>query len=217
MGFNPEDYEPVDKRIKRFYADHEDGRILTELLTCPDNLDSPVMRAEIWIGDTLKASGVAFEKPGDGANRTSHLENCETSAIGRGLANAGYSGDKRASREEMQKTQATPDGAAMLAKLYAVTTKALIDGDMNVQQFANMAKGLDPFLAKHPEKNVGDYTKQFEARLKEKRAEKSSKGKTTTEPAQPSEKGKAEIAETVARMAGKAAEQEELIPEEDIF
>jgi hypothetical protein len=37
------------------------------------------------------------------ANKTSALENAETSAIGRALANAGYSGNKRASREEMAK------------------------------------------------------------------------------------------------------------------
>jgi hypothetical protein len=39
------------------------------------------------------------------ANQSSALENCETSAIGRALANAGYSGNKRTSREEMEKVQ----------------------------------------------------------------------------------------------------------------
>jgi len=39
------------------------------------------------------------------ANKTSALENCETSAIGRALANCGYGGDKRVSREEMDKVQ----------------------------------------------------------------------------------------------------------------
>lgn len=52
----------------------------------------------------LKATGWAFEIDGQGmANKTSALENAETSAIGRALANAGYSGNKRASREEMVK------------------------------------------------------------------------------------------------------------------
>jgi hypothetical protein len=37
------------------------------------------------------------------ANKTSALENAETSSIGRSLANAGYSGDKRVTREEMNK------------------------------------------------------------------------------------------------------------------
>ena len=37
------------------------------------------------------------------ANKTSALENCETSAIGRALANMNLSGNKRTSREEMEK------------------------------------------------------------------------------------------------------------------
>ena len=53
-----------------------------------------------------KATGLAFEIDGAGmANKTSALENAETSAIGRALANAGYSGDKRATREEMSKVK----------------------------------------------------------------------------------------------------------------
>jgi hypothetical protein len=56
-----------------------------------------------------KASGLAFEIEGtSGANKTSALENAETSAIGRALANAGYSGNKRASREEMEKVARGP-------------------------------------------------------------------------------------------------------------
>jgi hypothetical protein len=44
---------------------------------------------------------------GRGVNATSALENCETSAIGRALANAGYATKgKRASREEMSKVKA---------------------------------------------------------------------------------------------------------------
>jgi hypothetical protein len=47
---------------------------------------------------------LAFEIDGAGmANKTSALENAETSAIGRCLANANYSGDKRVTREEMNK------------------------------------------------------------------------------------------------------------------
>lgn len=53
---------------------------------------------------TPKATGLAFEIEGTaGANATAALENAETSAIGRALANAGYSGNKRTSREEMAK------------------------------------------------------------------------------------------------------------------
>jgi len=110
--FNLADYETVEERLKRFYTDHPDGRILTENETLPE------YRAEkIWVikaivflsGEDVergcpKATGYAFEIDGTGmANQSSALENCETSAIGRALANAGYSGNKRTSREEMEK------------------------------------------------------------------------------------------------------------------
>jgi len=118
-AFNPADYETVAERIKRFYSDNPSGRIVTRNLTTKqDRLASTwVVKASIYIPNplfeldrvyeqfVLKATGLAFEVDGQGmANKTSALENAETSAIGRALANAGYSGDKRASREEMEKT-----------------------------------------------------------------------------------------------------------------
>jgi hypothetical protein len=104
MGnFNLDDYEPVDSRIKKFYSDHKDGRIITQLVDCTE-IKTVIFKAMIYIGDILKSTGYAMEEKGAGyVNKTSHLENCETSAIGRGLANMGYSGDKRPSREEMLK------------------------------------------------------------------------------------------------------------------
>jgi len=117
-AFNPADYETVAERIKRFYSDNPLGRIVTKNLTTKqDRLASTwVVKAKIYIPNPefandrvyeqylLKATGLAFEVDGQGmANKTSALENAETSAIGRALANAGYSGDKRASREEMEK------------------------------------------------------------------------------------------------------------------
>lgn len=120
-AFNPADYETVAERIKRFYADYPEGRIITKNQTTKqDRLASTwVVKASIFIPNwqfadeskyleqyVLKATGLAFEVDGQGmANKTSALENAETSAIGRALANAGYSGDKRASREEMEKAQ----------------------------------------------------------------------------------------------------------------
>ena len=112
MRFNLDDYETVESRIKRFYELHDDGRITTEW----DNdfeSGSPrtwVIKASVYLtaGDQAhnlpKATGYAFEVDGTGgANNTSALENAETSAIGRALANMNLSGNKRASREEMQK------------------------------------------------------------------------------------------------------------------
>lgn len=112
--FNLADYETVEDRIKRFYADHPDGRILTDNETIPEYRQEKmwVVRALVFFtGEDLerncpKASGLAYEvDSAHGPQASSALEVCETSAIGRALANAGYSGNKRASREEMQKVQ----------------------------------------------------------------------------------------------------------------
>jgi hypothetical protein len=120
-SFNLADYETVEERIRRFYTDNPDGRIITKNKTKPTDRERGqwVVKAEIWLPldydkesvnvrfveqAFLKATGWAFEIDGQGmANKTSALENAETSAIGRALANAGYSGNKRASREEMAK------------------------------------------------------------------------------------------------------------------
>lgn len=108
--FNPDDYEPVRARVNRFYQDHPEGRILTDLLETVGAIGATrwTVRARIWRsaeGEGLPdASGLAMEVDGGkAANSTSALENCETSAIGRALANLGYSGDLKASREEMEK------------------------------------------------------------------------------------------------------------------
>ena len=110
-NFNLNDYETVADRIRRFKGDWPDSVILTELVEHVGNIGGTrwVMKASIWRErghDTPDATGWAFEVDGAGmANKTSALENCETSAIGRALANLNYHGDLRATREEMEKVR----------------------------------------------------------------------------------------------------------------
>jgi len=108
--FNLSDYETVEERIRRFYKDNPDGRIITENQTTLQDrqVSTWVVYAAVYLTNDrealARATGLAYEIDGVGmANKTSALENAETSAIGRALANAGYSGNKRASREEMAK------------------------------------------------------------------------------------------------------------------
>jgi hypothetical protein len=115
-GFNLADYETVEERIRRFYKDNKTGRIITDNITTLQDrqVGTWVVKASVYLDDQTdkpKATGLAFEVDGQGmANKTSALENAETSAIGRALANAGYSGNKRTSRQEMEKVArgATP-------------------------------------------------------------------------------------------------------------
>jgi hypothetical protein len=107
--FNLEDYETVEERLIKYWKDHPDGQIHTEIVEATASrfiVKALVFRTEAdarpW------TTGLAEETvQGRGVNATSALENCETSAIGRALANAGYATKgKRASREEMGKVAA---------------------------------------------------------------------------------------------------------------
>jgi hypothetical protein len=107
--FNLADYETVEVRLEKFIKDYPDFRISTELEVCEN--DRYIVKAYLFKDSqqsTALSTGLAEEKVTDrGVNQTSALENCETSAIGRALANAGYAAKgKRPSREEMSKVVA---------------------------------------------------------------------------------------------------------------
>ena len=114
-SFNPENYAPVDDRIAEFYRDHPAGSVRTFLRHHDEKqviFEAQVYRSLEEAEKGIYTSGFAREVEGAGSvNRTSHVENCETSAIGRALANLGYSGHidgqraPRPSQEEMQKTE----------------------------------------------------------------------------------------------------------------
>jgi hypothetical protein len=107
--FNLDDYETVESRLKRFWKDHPNGAVLVDNITTEADRQRGewVCTATVYYdrGDIRPAgSDTAFERDGGtGPNQTSALENCATSAVGRALANCQYSGNKRASREEMEK------------------------------------------------------------------------------------------------------------------
>ncbi len=106
--FNLEDYETVEERLVKFWKEHPDGRIETSLVE--STLQRFIIKASIFrteVDAQAWTTGFAEETVSTrGVNSTSALENCETSAIGRALANAGYaSKGKRPSREEMSKVK----------------------------------------------------------------------------------------------------------------
>jgi hypothetical protein len=120
--FNLEDYETVEERLVKYWKDHPDGQIHTKLLEHTSGrfiVEASIYRTEAdsrpW------TTGLAEETiQGRGVNATSALENCETSAIGRALANAGYATKgKRASREEMSKVAKSQEVKAKVEEVKA--------------------------------------------------------------------------------------------------
>ena len=108
--FNLNDYEDVDSRIHKFYETYPDGAILTTLITNDEEKGIVVFMAQAFrtYADTAcSAIGYARGNRKDrGVDRDFWFENCETSAIGRCLANLGLSAKgKRASSLEMAKVK----------------------------------------------------------------------------------------------------------------
>lgn len=108
MAFIPSDYEPVDSRIHRFWQEHPDGRIHTEIVLI--NETEIVIKASVYADrDDVRPVAIDFAhetRNSSPVNKLSFVENCSTSAIGRALATFAYSPKgKRPSKEEMEKVQ----------------------------------------------------------------------------------------------------------------
>ncbi len=122
-------YATVPSRIAAFWELYPEGAILTELLE--DDGDRCVFKATVYDGDRCSlATGHAFEVRGaSNINKTSYIENCETSAVGRALGFLGIgsngsiaSADEVASAIEQQR-----DPAEELAAMWQACIELGID------------------------------------------------------------------------------------------
>jgi len=139
--FNLDDYETVEECLIKYWKEHPDGRIETKLIEA--SASRFIVQAYIYRTEADQqawSTGLAEETvQGRGVNATSALENCETSAIGRALATAGYATKgKRPSREEMGKVVKM---AEVKAKVEEVKAKM---ADTS-QQYVPIAKADDPW------------------------------------------------------------------------
>jgi len=153
VAFDLSDYEPVASRLDRFLKAHPDARVITDLVHYL--ADVAVFKCELWLNDEIIATGWAEEIRGQGnVNKTSHLENCETGAVGRALANAGLSGSdftKRPSREEMGKVQRmTESGGGTITE----------SSNLASEKQQNMIRAVCKSMGKVPPHNLQAMTKR---------------------------------------------------------
>jgi hypothetical protein len=144
MGFDLSNYETVEQRLVRWWAAYPNGRVYTCMMNYTG--DACVFYCELYADKDDKvpvATGYAEEIKADrGVNATSFVENCETSAIGRAIANcplqAPASGP-RPSRNEMQKVERlstpsqehTPSGAFATPKQIGYIKKLAKDAGLD--------------------------------------------------------------------------------------
>ena len=125
------EYPPVNEKVKAFLTVYPNGCIETELIK--DDGASCMFKAIVKDGETVLATGYAKEeKMANFINKTSYIENCETSAVGRALSFAGFGGDASiASAEEvanaMQNQNKGKVDATTVKGIYAKAKKDGVD------------------------------------------------------------------------------------------
>tara|TARA_A100001035_G_scaffold270908_1_gene258489 strand:+ start:135 stop:1031 length:897 start_codon:yes stop_codon:yes gene_type:complete len=158
-NFNLDNYETVEERLKVFWKENPKARINTEIVHMTDDGTCVTVRAEIYkmeVDARPVTTGIAQETKGQGgfANKDAWVENCETSAIGRALANWIYQGSNKArpSREEMSKVGNQDDRVKVEKKRPPIPTK---------EQKEAMNKVVDEMVAEPKKKNNASALKQL--------------------------------------------------------
>ena len=144
------EYAPVADRITMFYARYPTGRILTRLLS-RTRYEITVQAFVFRSLDEQRpsATGLATERIGDGdAHTVACLENTETSAIGRALANLGLTASaQRPSREEMLKANRERALRVSEPSPRRLTTHSAPAGSVALQQNADRVMDALDLLA----------------------------------------------------------------------
>lgn len=109
IDFKGKKYVLVSDRVLYFNENYPDGSIMTELISKPED-DMVVVKATVKPNEKQTFMGYSQATWGEGyINKTSALENAETSAVGRALAFMGIGViESIASADEINKAQSQP-------------------------------------------------------------------------------------------------------------
>lgn len=123
VNIRGKEYKTVALRVQEFYEETEDRfSIITEIISC-DEVRVCMKASIVDQTGTVKATGHAEEfRSAGNINRTSALENAETSAIGRALAAFGMGGTEFASANEVQSAMAQQSKKATPEKVAAINS-----------------------------------------------------------------------------------------------
>ena len=149
------EYAMVVNRVHKFKEMFEDGQILTEMVKCEDDTGEVIFKALAVVDGVIKGTGHASEFKGStNINKTSHVEVCETSAVGRALAMMGYMSkgqissyeeieNARLQRAEMKKDEKKLE--ADIASLSIKLKKAIEAGDEElILEYQEDVRGNQP-------------------------------------------------------------------------
>lgn len=103
VNIHGKEYKTVAERVNEFHSDDrfQDWSIETEIVSM-ENGECVIKAFAKDAEGRIRGTGLAHEvKNAGNINKTSHVENCETSAIGRALANIGLAGTEYASANEV--------------------------------------------------------------------------------------------------------------------
>lgn len=168
VNIKGKEYAEVNQRIKAFRMVYPEGSIFTEMLSNENGVC--IFRATVHadgdhVTNNLLGTGHAYEKESSTfINKTSYIENCETSAVGRALGMAGFGIDTSvASAEEVETAIANQDTGKKITATKAKTLEKMI-----VSHNVNIADVLKYYghdeLKEFTEKEFATVLKQLEAK-----------------------------------------------------